>query len=166
MSLWWARRDQLDEHQLALIEKLPLRKNHLVFGSPGSGKTNVLLRRAQFVRSQNMPNVLVLTFTRSLVEFVKTGRFDAQGREIFPQNCVTTLESWMRGLYKQHNVALPERTSVFSAWKKTLATGALQFLGKPRIPRYDTLFVDEAQDLTQEEVQLIAAWSPVCFFVG
>lgn len=31
---------------------------------------------------------------------------------------------------------------------------------------YDTLFVDEAQDLLQEEVDLIAMWSNVRFFVG
>jgi superfamily I DNA/RNA helicase len=60
MSLWWARRDQLDEHQVELIENLPLRESHLVLGPPGSGKTNVLLRRAQFVRSQGMPNIWFL----------------------------------------------------------------------------------------------------------
>ena len=70
MSLWWAKREQLDEYQLRLIEDLPLRQNHLVLGPPGSGKTNVLLRRAQFVRGQEMPNVLVVTFTRPLTEFI------------------------------------------------------------------------------------------------
>ncbi len=71
--LWWTKKEQLDKDQIALIEKLPLRECFLILGPPGSGKTNVLLRRAQFVRGQNMPNVLVLTFTRPLAEFVKTG---------------------------------------------------------------------------------------------
>lgn len=166
MSLWWARREQLDEHQVSLIEELPLRESHLVLGPPGSGKTNVLLRRAQFVRTQNMPNVLVLTFTRPLVEFVKTGCFDAQGREIFPQSCVTTLESWVRGLFHQHDTELPDRTGNYLEWKRTLAMSALELALSPRIPQYDTLFVDEAQDLLPEEALLIAAWSPVRFFVG
>ncbi len=56
-----------------------------------------------------MPNVLVLAFTRSLTEFVKTGCFDDQAREIFPESCVTTLESWLRWLYKEHRRALPDR---------------------------------------------------------
>src|SRR4051794_4001902 len=102
MSLWWAQRNQLDRHQIELIETLGLGDNHLVLGPPGSGKTNVLLRRAQFARSQGQANVLVLTFTRALTEFLKTGCMDSQGREIFPISCITTIESWIRDLYDQH----------------------------------------------------------------
>ena len=54
MSLWWAKKNQLDAQQITLIEQLPLRENFLVLGPPGCGKTNVLLRRAQFVRGQKM----------------------------------------------------------------------------------------------------------------
>lgn len=89
MSLWWARREQLDACQVDLIENLPLRQNHLVLGPPGSGKTNVLLRRAQFVRTQGMPSVQVLSVTRPLTEFMKTGCYDANGREIFPPTLIT-----------------------------------------------------------------------------
>lgn len=166
MSIWWVRRDQLDKHQIDLIEKLPLREKFLIVGPPGSGKTNVLVRRAQFIRGQGMPNVLVLSFTRPLTEFVKTGCFDAQGREIFPQNCVTTLESWLRSLYSQHGEDLPEDPGNLIQWKRHLAAGALNFRRKDRIPRYDALFIDEAQDLLAEEIQLITQWSPALFFVG
>jgi hypothetical protein len=40
------------------------------------------------------------------------------------------------------------------------------FRGQGRIPPYDALFIDEAQDLLSEEAELIAQWSPVVFFVG
>ena len=166
MPLWWVQKDELDAQQIALIEQLPLRQSFLVLGPPGCGKTNVLLRRAQFTRGQNMPNVLLLTFTRSLTEFVKTGCFDAQGREIFPPNCITTIESWLRFLYKRHQVDLPESTDDLVEWKRRLASGAIGFASTHRMPLYDTLFVDEAQDLLQEEVDLVAAWSPVRLFVG
>src|ERR1700732_1554811 len=144
MSLWWVKKEQLDRDQIKLIENLPLRQNHLILGPPGSGKTNVLLRRAQFVRGQEMPNVLVLTFTRPLTEFVKTGCFDDQGREIFPQSCVTTLESWLGRLYRQHGEALPEETADLQEWKKLLAAGAVMFRNQDLLPPYDALFVDEA----------------------
>jgi len=165
-TLWWTKKEQLDKDQRALIEKLPLRENFLILGPPGSGKTNILLRRAQFVRGQNMPNVMVLTFTRPLTEFVKTGCFDDQGREIFPQSCVTTLESWQRGLYAQHGVKRPAASSTLTEWKRKLAAGAMGFRDQGRIPPYDALFIDEAQDLLSEEVALISQWSSVLFFVG
>lgn len=167
MSLWWTQKEQLDEDQLEIIEDLPLRGKYLVLGPPGSGKTNILVRRAQFVRTQEMPNVLVLAFTRSLVEFMKTGCFDAQGREIFPPSCMTTIESWIRGLYRQHNTDLPEDNGGgLEQWKRTLATGAMGLKAENRLPEYDALFIDEAQDLLSEEIELIKQWSPVLFFVG
>lgn len=166
MTLWWAKREQLDEHQINLIENLDLNENHLVVGPPGSGKTNVLLRRAQFVHSQEMPNVMVLTYTRPLTEFVKTGCFDAQGREIFNQECVSTLESWIRSLYRTHGEDLPEHCKDLVEWKKRLANGALGFKDSEFLPQYETLFVDEAQDLLAEEICLLRQWSPVLFFVG
>jgi superfamily I DNA/RNA helicase len=167
MSLWWTKKEQLDPDQIKLIEKVPLRSNALVLGSPGSGKTNVLVRRAQFVRGQNMPNVLLLTFTRPLTEFVKTGCVDPQGREIFPENCVTTLESWQRKLYALHQVALPDSLGLnLIQWKRNLAWGALPFAAQKRRPKYDALFVDEAQDLLEEEVNLLSTWSSVLFLVG
>ena len=166
MSLWWVQKDQLDQDQLDLIENLPLREDFLILGPPGSGKTNVLLRRAQFVRGQGMPNVLVLTFTRSLTEFVKTGCFDPQGREIFPQTCVSTIETWLRSLYRAHQQELPADTDDLVEWKQKLATGAMEFPARRRMPKYDAIFVDEAQDLVEEEVELLRNWSEVLFFVG
>jgi superfamily I DNA/RNA helicase len=166
MSLWWARKDQLDPAQLRLIEQLPLRESCLVLGPPGCGKTNVLLRRAQFVRSQEMPNVLVLTFTRALTEFIKTGCLDPQKREIFPRSCVITIESWLRSLYAQHREGLPEERASLVETKRALASGAFAFQERGLLPQYDALFIDEAQDLLEEEVDLLAHWSPVLCFVG
>lgn len=165
MSLWWVQKEQLDKHQIDLIENLPLQESFLILGPPGSGKTNVLLRRAQFVRGQGMSNVLVLTFTRPLTEFVKTGCYDNRG-QIFPPSCVTTLESWLRSLYVQHSESLPEDPGNLIDWKKRLANAALGFRGAVRIPRYEALFIDEAQDLLAEEIEVISQWSPVLFFVG
>ena len=166
MSLWWVQKTELDPEQVALIEDLPLRQNFLVLGPPGCGKTNVLLRRAQFVRGQDMPNVMVLTFTRPLTEFVKTGCEDDQGRQIFPPDCVSTIEAWLRSLYRRHGAPLPDPNDNLVEWKRALAADAIAFPKSNRIPLYDTLFVDEAQDLLQEEVDVIAAWGRNVFFVG
>ncbi len=168
MSLWWRRKDELDHDQLKLIDGLPLRDSYLVVGPPGCGKTNVLLRRAQFVRSQNLPNIMVLTFTRALAEFVKTGCFDEQGQEIFPMSCVSTIESWLRSLYVHHDKSLPDRPDNLNLieWKKRLAKEAMTFADCKRLPKYDVLFIDEAQDLLKEEISVIGAFSNYQFFVG
>lgn len=166
MSLWWARRDQLDPQQVDLVENLPLWQNHLVLGPPGSGKTNVLLRRAQFVRTQQMPSVQVLTFTRPLTEFMKTGCNDPSGREIFPPNLINTVESWCRNLYEEHQENLPPQQTDLNNWKRALAIGAVGFAARQHLPQYDAIFVDEAQDLLDEEVTLISQWGRNLFFVG
>ena len=166
MSLWWTKKRELDDSQLHVIETLPLRQNSLILGPPGSGKTNVLVRRAQFVRSQGMPNVLVLSFTRALTEFIKTGCYNTRRQEIFPVSRVTTIESWIRYLYSQHNIPLPDRMDNLTKWKRHLASTALGMQTQGNLPKYDALFVDESQDLLAEEVSLIQEWSDVLFFVG
>jgi len=114
-----------------------------------------------------MPNVLVLSFTRALTEFIRTGCYDAANREIFPRTLVSTIESWIRGLYKDHGETLPSADHIgFSERKAAIASEALVFVTRGRVPRYDTIFVDEAQDLLSEEVELLRAWSPILFFVG
>ncbi len=165
MSLWWANREQLDPHQVSLIEELPLLGNYLVTGPPGSGKTNVLLRRAQFVRLQEMPNILVLTFTRALAEFVRTGCYN-DGREIFPPALVTTLESWLRSIYKTYGLELPANQKDQNARRAEMAAGVLSVAQGGQLPRYDAIFVDEAQDLMKEELAVLQAYSDNLFFVG
>lgn len=167
MSMWWAKREQLDDEQRRMIEELNLRESHLVLGPPGSGKTNVLLRRAQYVRTQGISNALVLSFTRPLTEFVKTGCHDGEGREIFPRKLVNTIESWTRSLYKDHNEPVPSTAGMeFVDRKIFLANDALKFVGSGRIPLIETIFVDEAQDLLDEEVTLLRGWSSNLFLVG
>lgn len=166
MSLWWAKREQLDKDQVKLIEDLPLVGGHLVVGPPGSGKTNVLLRRAQFVRMQGMPNVLVLTFTRALTEFVRTGCHTPDGREIFPPALISTFETWLRSLYRAHGLDLPNNGLPPDQRRAHIAAGAIPLAKTGTVPRYDALFVDEAQDLIAEEVEAIQAFSDNAFFVG
>lgn len=168
MSLWWARKNQLDDTQLEYIEDLSTNENHLVVGPPGSGKTNVLLRRAQFVRANGMAGVLVLAFTRPLTEFIKTGCF-RDDREIFPVGLVHTLESWMRWLHEEHHAPLPPRPTGranLAQWKQALATSARGLLAQTHLPLYQTIFVDEAQDLHPEELQTLQAWTDTLYFVG
>jgi len=42
----------------------------------------------------------------------------------------------------------------------------MDFINYGLLPRYDSLFIDEAQDLVKEEVDLLSQWSAVLVFVG
>ncbi|MGP4673624.1 UvrD-helicase domain-containing protein [Agrobacterium salinitolerans] len=163
---WWVNKNQLDDDQLRLIEKLPIEGNYLVLGPPGSGKTNVLLRRAQFLRAQELPNIVILTFTRSLTEFLKTGCYNESGSEVFPPDLITTYESWIRSFYYGTGQAIPNSGGSFEDRKAELARGALAIVQSGTLPKYDAIFIDEAQDLLPEEVALISDRSDRLFFVG
>ena len=51
MSTWLIPREELTPEQLRAIE-LDTRENRVILGGPGSGKTQILLHRAQFLREQ------------------------------------------------------------------------------------------------------------------
>ena len=66
-SSWWRSKSELDADQAAFI-KLPPYGRYSLIGPPGSGKTNLLLLRAQYIAGVGEKNVLVLTFTKALAE--------------------------------------------------------------------------------------------------
>ena len=78
---WWVDSAQLDPDQEAVIG-LPLDQDFLVLGPPGSGKTNLLLLRANYVAQAGSPNILVVVFGRALRKFITRGsghyQFDAE----------------------------------------------------------------------------------------
>ena len=64
---WWVDPSDLDDKQLEVLTEGP-DSSLLILGPPGSGKTNILVLRANYVRSV-APRMLFLTFTRTLAEF-------------------------------------------------------------------------------------------------
>src|ERR1043165_8641782 len=109
---WWVKHEQLDVGQRGIID-LPLGQSHLIVGPPGSGKTNLLLLRgSQLVRSKK-PNVLVLTFTRTLREFISTG---GQHYAFSTEN-VKTLNSWHYEFLRERGVA-PAKDKDFDIERK------------------------------------------------
>src|SRR5438105_4373026 len=78
---WWVDLAQLDRDQEAVMG-LPLDEDSMVLGPPGSGKTNLLLLRANYVSQAGSPNILIVVFGRALREFIARGsaqyQFDSE----------------------------------------------------------------------------------------
>jgi DNA helicase IV len=114
---------------------------------------------------QGRPNVLVLTFTRALTEFLRTGCY-TDGNEIFPPELLKTYDSWQRNLHKEHKVGLPEDDGSLDGWRPRLAESTLTILKDSSTPTLDCIFVDEGQDLIAEEIELVRNSARNVFVVG
>lgn len=161
-TTWWVSDRQLDPFQKDVIG-LSLDEDHLVTGPPGSGKTNLLLLRANYLARSGRPNLAVLSFTRSLTRFIARGA----AQYVFPLQRLSTLFEWERGLIKEFGGSLDGLPTDFGEYRVELlsrlqraveSTGARQ--------TFDTVLVDEAQDLLPAELEIIFKLSNRVFAVG
>ena len=160
-SAWWVSTRQLDEDQARVIA-LPIDNNFLVLGPPGSGKTNLLLLRAQYLVRAGQPNILVLVFTRTLQEFLASGgaHYD------FPSDKIQTFLGWAQSLLWQLGVstALPPD---FAA-RRALVLQLLEQISEERGigHLYDAILIDEGQDYLPGEINLLSRLAPTLFAVA
>ena len=91
---------QLTPEQRAIVELRPDR-HHLVMGPPGSGKTQILLHRARWLRQtyKTPPDgFCVLVYTNVLTYFLRQS-LDFLG---IPKEKVRTFDDWCADLWDQY----------------------------------------------------------------
>ena len=146
---------QLTREQRSIVELRPDR-HHLVMGPPGSGKTQVLLHRARWLRQtyKTPPEgFCVLVFTNVLTYFLRQS-LDFLG---IPKEKVRTFDDWCADLWDQHvrrtrPRTLPDRRGKSYIDFPAVRVGVLQSLqalaaaGQFK-PNLDFVLVDEGQDL-------------------
>lgn len=148
---WWVDSEQLTDEQNDVIQ-LPPTGSFLVTGPPGSGKTNLLLLRANFLALSGSPNILILVLTHNLREFIAAGGENYD----FPPGKIKTYTAWQYGFLQQYAEEPEERAENFEQQRRRLFIAieeviAAQRIGKP----YTTILVDEAQDYTLDELKLL-----------
>ena len=159
---WWLDITDLDEDQKSVIE-LPANGDYLILGPPGSGKTNLLLIRAEYLIRTNQPNLFVLMFNEPLHDFVLRGgvHYDV------PSAKIRKMLSWEIVLLRENGVPfedLPEDD--LDAKRKALAEKVLELLDtNPKLEHHlECLLVDEVQDCFPEEVEVFFRCAEhVCF---
>ncbi len=155
---WFRSKNELDEDQKAFI-KLPPYGRYMLVGPPGSGKTNLLLLRAQFLAGTGEKNVLILTYTKALADFIRSG-ISASG--LISSDQVRTFHSWATDHIYQNlgKRAVPKGTD-FDEKARTEVLTMLQEANTKLLTShlYSAIFVDEAQDLTADELEALLCLS-------
>jgi superfamily I DNA/RNA helicase len=149
MSGWLLPREELTPDQLRAIE-LPHNQHQVIFGAPGSGKTMVLLHRADELRHRmkSDPNKFrILVFTNVLKNYIRSGLDVLQ----IPEKTVTTFDDWCMEFYKRHI----DRKVPWDGETKRPDFSAIRYAVGQRVrsmssPLLDFVLVDEGQDLEPE----------------
>src|SRR5215471_1397702 len=106
MSTWLVPRSELTREQLRAVELDP-GEHRVIFGGPGSGKTQVLLHRARYLcdRYNVDPDRLrIFAYTNVLKDYIRS----ALELLRLPESCVSTLDYWVVEFYETHiNRRLP-----------------------------------------------------------
>jgi superfamily I DNA/RNA helicase len=159
---WWFDISDLDEDQKDVIE-LPPDGDYLILGPPGSGKTNLLLIRAEYLIRTDRPNIFVLMFNEPLHDFVVRGGVHYN----VPSSKIRKMLSWEIVLLRENGVTfddIPDED--LQERRKALAERVLKLLdANPRLEGHlQCLLVDEVQDCIPEEIEVFRRCATnVCF---
>lgn len=160
-TTWWLQLEDLDDAQREIIA-LDTEINSLVIGPPGSGKTNLLLLRASFLERSGQKNFCVLTLNRWLSEFLSIG---ADNYEVPPGKIMTYIK-WAKDLLAENGIKIGD-SSDFESLRKQVYEGLEQVAKKnDDFCKYDYLLIDEVQDYTSEEINILRKFSRFIYAVG
>ncbi len=158
---WWIGEGELDDDQKLVIQ-LPLEGRFLVTGPAGSGKTNMLLLRANYLYKAGLANLGVIVFTRGLKSFLQSGAHQYS----FPQDRIRTFTSFLVRFLLEKG-ARYQPSGNFDQDRRYLAAEALRLLnGGSGDYEYDALLVDESQDYLPHEIELFGRLGRHLFFVA
>jgi superfamily I DNA/RNA helicase len=161
---WWVNPSQLDAQQTAILTATA-DITLLIVGPPGSGKTNILMLRANYVRPVG-PRQLFLTFTRSLAEHLRSGPNVGRADQIQREE-ISTFMGWARNLIRNHGGNLPEETDNFDDNRRATAEAMQKVIESEQLGElYDVIFVDEVQDFWASELNLIRRLANRINFAG
>jgi len=148
-STWWVDEDDLLDEQVKVLET-DFDKNLLLLGPPGSGKTNLMLLRANHIHIADQPEFYIVAYTSLLATFIRTGAHQYS----FPANKIVTQTKLYETVLGDHGL-LPKRKpgETFDERQASLREkiGILMHQGKGK-GSYPALFIDEAQDYDQADL--------------
>lgn len=157
---WLVPRTELTDSQSRAVG-LSSKQHRLVLGSPGSGKTIVLLHRARHLIDENQippERFRLFVFTNALKAYIRTALRDLE----LPDECVMTFDAWCSEYYRNRvNRRLPWNTKSRNRdWvviRQAVWENSRKLSKSNRL--YDFVMVDEGQDLDRRDFETLAAVS-------
>ncbi|WP_161500237.1 ATP-binding domain-containing protein [Burkholderia gladioli] len=149
---WWVDEGELLDEQADVLE-VDLYEDLMLSGPPGSGKTNLLLLRANhLVLTSPDKEFYIICFTSLLQNFIRTGA----GLYAFPENRIITQYKLYEQVLADHGFAPPRKKNEsyndrIESLKSALASMMNEGIGKHAYP---VLFIDEAQDYSGEDLEI------------
>jgi len=160
-TTWWTDPSQLDAQQRFVVS-IPADADVLVLGPPGSGKTNLMLLRASFLENAKEKDFVILTFNRSLKEFLVSGADNYN----FPVARIKSFVQWGREVLRENGINTDDSLD-FEAARSEIGKHLTEIEKKGLASNLtDFILIDEAQDYTSEELALIRALAKHIFAVG
>jgi superfamily I DNA/RNA helicase len=154
MNTWLIPREELTREQVRAIELDP-NENRVILGGPGSGKTQILLHRGQYLQEYfdvDPQRFRIFVYTNALCAYIQS----ALAMLNIPDDVVLTLDGWCMSYYRKRiggrvpwnsQKKLPDFDAIRKAVLNKLHTDGKKL--------YDFVLVDEAQDLNAEAFQII-----------
>lgn len=154
-NTWWKDPSELIGEQTKILD-LPVDENLLIKGPPGSGKTNLLLLRANHLFLGDKPNLYVVVFGSVLRNFIKIGG----GQYKFPSDKIITHTQLFNQILYEYDVELDTEGMTLMESRKVKASALLHLVNENELGTiYDALLLDEAQDYFPDEIRVFKAIS-------
>ncbi|WP_156517010.1 hypothetical protein [Delftia sp. GW456-R20] len=139
---WWKDPTDLTGEQSNILD-LPLDQDLLIIGPPGSGKTNLILLRANYLFLGPCPNLQIVVYGSVLKKFIKVG--GAQYK--FPTDRIITHSSLFINLLREHGCAPNTNGLKPKEVRLALSEAMMNLIESGKIGAvYEAIVLDEAQD--------------------
>lgn len=149
-NTWWKDPSELIKEQSELLD-MPTDKSLLLKGPPGSGKTNLMLLRANQLYLGDRPNLHVVVFGSLLKQFIRMGGSQYK----FPEEKIVTHSHLFGRILADHGWKVDTSNMPIDTARAARANALDELIEKGKVgSMFQALLLDEAQDYSPDEIRV------------